>query len=203
VKISKSTWIAVVVGVVGITGLSLGMALNQQTTQKADIESKLTVVKEKMAAFENDKLIDQKEQLILQMDEYKTQTATIKSKLSFPDDNISITNSLIQNAADCKVDILEISSGGVSNENLGGLQYKAMAMSVRAQGTTRTIAEFVYSLKKIFPTGILKSVTMEISEPTPTPTVLSTETPAAATGNVELKDTIVKIDLTIYNYIGE
>jgi hypothetical protein len=230
VKISKTTWVFAAIGAAIIGGICLFMALNQQTTQKADLENKLNEAKQKLTSYDNEKLITQKENLNLQIDEYSSQSKVIKDKLAFGDDNINITEKLIQNASDYKIAILEISSPGTSNESLGAIKTEAMNVTVKAQGTIETIAGFVFSLKKVFPTCVIKSVTIDIVKPVSSPG----ETPAVITvvalvpGNesegslapdltldqisptvnqnattaVPFLDTVAAINLVIYNYKG-
>jgi len=222
VKISKKTRIFTALGALIIGCICLFMAFNQQTTQKADLLNKLTLAKQKLNTFNNDKLVAQKEQLNLQMAGYISQSAAIKTRLAYSDDSINITDVLFQQAADCQVAILEISSSGAAVENLGTVKAETMNISFKAQGTLETIADFVYSLKKIFPTGVVKSMSLDIIQPISTATPLLTTIPGdnntTSLAPVEMAtvvtvipdttiepfgDTIVNINLVIYNYKGD
>jgi hypothetical protein len=223
-KMGKKTWIILLIGALVVGGASLGLTLNQQTTQKNDIQKQLTSAKAKLTALDNEKLIVQKESLNLKISDYAAQHKEIEAKLYFPDDNINITDSLIQDALECDVDLLELSSPGLGSGSLAGVQFETMDMSVKAQGTSSNIANFVYSLKKVFPTCEIQNVALSFVDPEiiPTPTPIQTPagtptgtpsaTPSAtpvvlpppvAIDLATFKDTIVDINFIIYNYKGE
>jgi hypothetical protein len=209
VKLTKTTWIAIAVGAVIIGGVSLFMVLNQQTTQKADLEKKLVLAQQKMALADNEKMIAQRDQLNSQVSESAAQVEKYKAQLTYPDDNIDITKSVIKNAVDCHVDLIDLHSSGQNMEKLGGQKYQAMEMSLRVQGTTQTISDFIYSLKKVFPTCVITSASLDFTNP---PAVISesdngtSEILLASDNNTtgaNLKDTVVSLSFIVYNYAGE
>jgi hypothetical protein len=211
-KIAKKTWIILLVGALVVGGVSLGMLLNQQTSQKDDIQTQLTLAKAKLATLDNEKLILQKEALSLKITDLATQRTAIESKLFFPDDNINITDALIQDAFDCDVDLLELSSPGLGEGSLADVQFETMNVTVRAQGTSDNIASFIYSLKDVFPTCEIKNVALSFVNPeiAPTPTTADNATgnPTASPSPVyfdpaTFKDTMVNVNFIIYNYKGE
>jgi hypothetical protein len=211
-KMGKKTWIILLIGALVVGGASLGLTLNQQTTQKNDIQKQLTSAKAKLTALDNEKLILQKEALNLKITDYAAQHKEIEAKLYFPDDNINITDSLIQDALECDVDLLELSSPGLGSGSLEGVEFETMDMAIKAQGTSDNIANFVYSLKKVFPTCEINSVALSFVDPkiipTPTPADNATGTPETLPTPTVIdpetfKDTMVDISFIIYNYKGE
>jgi len=168
-KITKTTWIAIAVGVVVIGGISLFTALNQQSAQKAELQKKLDEAKQKLALADNEKLLAQRDQLNQQIQEFNAQTAEVKAQLSYPKDNIDITQYVIVNAVNCRVELLDLRSPGPGVETLGGVQYETMSMIINARGTTGTISDFVYGLKKVFPTCVIKSLSLNFTPSTVIP----------------------------------
>jgi hypothetical protein len=221
VKLSKTVWIAVIVGALIIGGACLLMAFNQQTAQKDTLEKNLEEARQKLAALDNDILIAQKEQLARQMDNYTRQSAEVKTQLSSADDSIDITGTVIKKALQCRVELLGLNSPGRASEVLSGYKYETISLNIRALGTTQTISDFVFSLKTIFPTCVIKSLSLDITEPviksnidnttqTKNPAVDNTTTaegptpiPGRMAEPVRYTDTIVNIYLTIYNYKGD
>lgn len=211
-KIGKKTWIILLAGALVVGGISLGMMLNQQTSQKDDIQTQLTLAKAKLATLDNENLILQKEALNVKITDFAAQRTAITAKLFFPDDNINITDSLIQDAIDCDVDLLELSSPGLGSGSLEGVQFETMNMTVRARGTSDNIAKFIYSLKNVFPTCEIKNVALSFVDPeiAPTPTPVDNATGAppvlpipAFVDPATFKDTMANINFIIYNYKGE
>lgn len=220
-KLTKTTWMALVLGVLLIGGILLFTNLNQQSSQKQSMEKELALAKQKLVSVDNDQLIIKRDDLKNQFADLSNQSKDVKSKLRYPLDSISITDDIIQDAADCRVDLLEISTPGQGTESMGGIVFRAMNLTIRARGTTDTIADFVYSLKKVFPTGVIKSLTLDVIEPPKPPAVivdnstfnsenmLSSISTVIGTGstsdklNDPVKDKLVQIKLSIYNFSGE
>jgi hypothetical protein len=215
VKLTKTTWIALVVGILLIGGIFLFTNVNQQSSQKQNTEKELALAKQKLASLDNDQLLTQRDGLKKQLADLSTQSTDIKTRLRFSLDSINITDKIIKDAADCQVDLLEISTPGQGVESLGGIVYHAMNLTIKAKGTTANIAEFVYSLKKVFPTGVIKSLTLDANETAKAPAVASDNNTAITDSdlsnggatpentNSSLKDKRVQIILVIYSYSGE
>jgi hypothetical protein len=225
-KISKTSWIIITVILLIIGGVLLGNQFNQQNQQKTALASKVALAKKKLAAFDIDQLAAQKAALAESIQSYTNQISADKIKLTNPLDNIDITNMLLEGAQKSSVEILEINSTGSSQDVLAGTLCQIQAINITILGTIDNSANFVYSLKNIFPTSVVKSVNLSVANPpiTPTPsaTVTVTPTPPAspdpsmtpapspspnpsATPTPTLspfKDTTATIDLVIYSYKG-
>lgn len=209
-KITKTSWIFITAGVLLLGGMLLGNQFNQQNQQKTALESQVALAKKKLAAFDNDQLIAQKASLAASIQTYTQQISTDKINLTNALDNIDITNMLIADAGTYGVDILVINSQGTSEETLAGTLCQIQLFNIKTLGTIDNTANFVYSLKKLFPTSAIKSVDLGLADPppvlapdasaTPTPSPDPTSTPKAAPA--PFKDTTATTNLVIYSYKG-
>jgi hypothetical protein len=217
VKLSKTTWILLVAGVILIAGTSLGVIRSQQVDQQNQIESKLNQARQKLEVLNTSDLQIKKEELTLQITGVNTQIDTTLGKLSIPEDNINATDRLLKSAQNFNVNITNISSAGETAGEIDGITSNVLPLSIQATGSISNIANFVCNLSQEFPTGIVKTVQLNTKKPEPTPTPDKTSTPAITptptltpalfpgfTPYVEPeKDTTASINIVIYDYKGE
>jgi hypothetical protein len=226
VKLSKTTWVALIIGVIAIAVITLGWTFSQENSQNRQLEADLSLAKQKLAGIKLDDLNTQKAQLIEQMVQINAQTENTKTKLSSSKDSIEATDMILANAKNHKVEVVDISSSGLSGDSLSGIKAEKLSIDVQVEGNAQNIANFTISLSQIFPTALVTTVQMDklsIPEPTPTPTPTptvtptptptitptatpeptSSPTPPASTPTIPPeKDFSAKISLVIYNYKG-
>jgi hypothetical protein len=214
-KLSKISWIFLIVGIVLIAGVGLGMAKSQQSTQQKDLTTKLAQSRQKLSSINNDPLVVQKDQLAEQVKTYTSQINAAKVKLASADDNISAINRILDAADKCAVEIVGITSVAKVDGTLYGTNCDTLSFTLQVDGDIGAIKDYVIYLSKVFPTSLVKTVqadsgeTAPVASPEPTvsPTPTSTPSPSPApSGTPEVTPEVVgkaTINLTIYNYKGE
>jgi hypothetical protein len=206
VKISRTTWICLVAGIFIIAGISLGMARSQQTDRQQQLQDKLTQANLSLSQIKVDELIEKKETLTSQIGSYEAQTAETLAILAYSKDSIDVTAEVLAEAKKQGVDIDEISSPGTSTEVLDGNTCETLQLNLRVAGDIRNISDFVCGLSKTFPTSVIKSVQIDIKQPSAesSPKISGAE----ASGMTEQEDgdsnnTAVSINMVIYNFKGK
>jgi hypothetical protein len=215
-KLTKTTWICLVVGAIVISALSLGWTYSQQTDQQSLLEKNLTSARQRLALIKFDDLNAQKAQSLQQIEEFNAQLKTVTTSLSSSKNSIEATNIILEDAKSFNVDINEMSSEGRSTEDLAGVKCETLVISLKVKGNLQNIADFAVSLSQKFPTSVEKLVKMERLPPTPTPTPTPTDTPALTPvpglpqpppGFTPIpgseKDFSASLNVVIYNYKGE
>lgn len=195
-KFSKTSWIFLAVGIVLIAGISLGWIYSQQNDQQQQLATQLSQAKIRLSGIKTDDLQARKEQLTQQIGQYNVQLADAKTRLSSLKDSLDVTNTLLADAKNYGVDVVEISSPGLSGENLSGTNCEILAVALTIKGDISRIAGFVYSLSQIFPTSSIKSVQADVEKTAPA----ASPSPSEPT---TVKTTTATINLVIYNYKGE
>jgi hypothetical protein len=204
VKLSKTTWIALIVGIIVIAAVSLGWTYSQQNEQQKKLDSKLAQAKKNLAQIKFDDLNAQRDQLTLQIEQTGSQLANIKTKLSSHEDSIDATNAILDDAKNYDVDVLEMSSSGISTEDLAGTRCQTLSMVVKVQGNLQNITDFAASLSRRFPTSVEKLIQLDRLPPGSSP--ISTPIPSSsgfAPAFPPEKDFSANFSLVIYNYKGE
>ena len=225
-KLSKTTWVALIIGVIVIAVITLGWTYSQENAQKTQLDTALVAAKQKLAGLTLDELNAQKAQLTEQAAQINAQAEDITAQLSSSKDSIEATDMILANAKSHNVEVVDISSPGLSSDSLSGIDSETLSVDIQVEGNVQNIANFTVSLSQIFPTAVVKTVQMDKSStseptpsPTPTPTVTPTPTPTVTptptaeptssptppgptTFALPEKDFSAKISLVIYNYRG-
>jgi hypothetical protein len=184
-----------------LTAAILNWTYAQQSTQQSQLEDRLTQAKQKLAGIKFDDLEVQKEQLTREMEQVNSDLEILKTKLYSDRDSIDAANLVLEEAKNYNVDILDMTSPGLSSESLAGIACEALPLSLKVEGNIKDIVNFVSSLNHRFPTSIDKMVQLDRLPPPE-----STPTPLPAGGSpavVAEKDFSASISIGIYSYEGE
>ncbi len=227
-KLSKTTWIALIIGVIAIAVITLGWTYSQENAQQRQLDTDLASAKQKLAGLKLDDLNTQKAQITDQMAQVNTETEDIEAKLSSSKDSIDATDMILENAKNHNLEVVDISSSGLSSDSLTGIDTETLSIDVQVEGNMQNIANFTSSLSEVFPTAVVATVQMDrlstpeetptptptvtpTPSPTPTPTVTPTPSPEPTSSPTPPgftpivppeKDFSAKISIVIYNYKG-
>jgi Tfp pilus assembly protein PilO len=203
-KLSKSSWIFIVVGIILIAAVGLGMSRSQQTEQIESLKSRLAQAKQKLALVKNDDLIARKNELTLQLEGYNAQNESARQKLLSPEDSISTTDILLESAHKYGLLVSTMSSPGQSGNKLGEMECTTLPISLQVQGNIHDITNFICNLGLLFPTSIVKTVQLSTAEAVlasgPGASPESSPAPEFIPGFVPEKNTSASINLVIYSY---
>lgn len=222
-KLSKASWISLIIGAIIIAAASLGWTYSQATDQQTQLNNQLAKANQQLAQIKFDDLNTQQDHLTQQIGEVNSQISDIKTKLSSSGDSIDATNVILEDAKSHNLNVLEISSSGLSTESLVDTSLQTLTISLKVSGSIKNITDLAASLSEQFPTSVEKTVQIERVPPTPTPTPTPTSTPVAtpepsstpngtptATPTASPTPTSVPedafladINITIYNYEGK
>lgn len=194
-KLSKSSWIILALGIVLIAGISLGMSRSQQAEQQKQLTEKLAQAKAKLATINIDELTGQKNRLTQQVEQYSTQTESVKQNLFAAEDDIEATDIILESARSFQVEVVTITSPGAAFGELQGTQCRILPMKIQLNGDIDKLADFIYNLSQIFPTSIIQEVRLNNEEPA---TSGAGEKQPATAGT-----TSADISLVIYSYEGK
>jgi hypothetical protein len=207
VKLSKTSWIFLIIGVLVIAAASLGMAHSQQTEQQKRLESDLAAATQKLNGLKFDDLISQKAALSKQVNDLRTQFQYGVSNLVSSDDSISASNTLLEAARETSVNVTEIHSPGTSPGKLGDINCVTLSVNIKVQGTLSSISSFVSALSQKFPTNTVTMLRVSSlagnSIPEATSDSLPESTPAVTSAPLTAGVTHgADVNLVIYNYKG-
>jgi hypothetical protein len=191
VKISKVSLLFLIVGVVVIAALSLGMTHSSQSDQQKQLQSQLMDANKKLSLMDNQTLVAQQAQLTQDISKYTSQIDATKGKLTSNWDSIDAIKQVLSLAGRLNVDVSSITSSPVGAEQLGGTPCDTLTVDIQIQGAISNVRDFVLGLSQNFPTGMVKSVQLDVLTP-------ASDAPADPG-----KDTKANVHLVIYTYGGK
>jgi hypothetical protein len=176
-KLTKTSWIILIVGVLVIAAGCLGWIYSQQLDKQKQLDIQFSAAQKKLALIKLDELNSQKEQLSQQINQVNALMAEKKDRLKAPYKSIELTNAILEDAKSHRIDILSMTSPGRGGEQLAGTDMNTLSVDLRFTGNINDIVNFAISLNEKFPTSIENVVQMDKVEPSPTPTPTETPTP--------------------------
>ena len=184
-KISKTSWLLIAIGVFIITMVSLGAVRYQQVNQQNQMNEELALAEMKLNEFQLEQLSDRQGELEEQLSQTISQLGAAKAILSQPNGSIAASGILFDIAEAYGVEVTEISSPGPTNDELEGIACSVLPLAARVEGNVPALINFITRLNSDLTTGVVKSAEISIPE---------------ATGEEESS---ANIQLVIYSYQGD
>ncbi|MFC2003460.1 hypothetical protein ACFLV4_05915 [Chloroflexota bacterium] len=166
IKLTKTSLLLLLAGVLVIALAGLGMAYSQQTRQQSSLDQELAQAQLILTKSSPDELSTQKDGLEKKLVEATSQLETLKSALSTTVESIESSDSLFNIAENCDVEIVAIKSSAPTNEKLNGAGYSTISLTVKLEGDVFNIMRFIYNWTEECPTGVVKSVRVNVPKVT-------------------------------------
>ena len=187
-KLSKKAQIALGVGIFVVLAGSLLMTYLQQGQEQSLLNQELDVAQLRLDKHPLDELSFQIRELEWRLAQAESRASATKDSLRQSVDSIEVTETLLQVIEAQGVGIIEISSPGLSSEDLEGSAYSVLVLTVVVEGDVPDLVNFIFELSSKFPTGVLKSI--DIIDP------------AVAEGEAGSTEPSASLSLHIYSYEG-
>jgi hypothetical protein len=163
-KLSKTSWIFLAVGVCVIVFASLSMTYSRQGQERNQLNQELSSAQLKLARYSLEGLSSQQKELESHLTEAEAELEEAKARIQQSNESIEVTDSLFQVAESCDVEIIEISSGSLASKKLEELTCSILSFVVTVEGEVSDIIDFTIALSREFPTGAAQAVQIEIPE---------------------------------------
>jgi hypothetical protein len=163
-KLSKTSWLILIVGVVIVAFASLGLARSSQANEHEQLNEELTVAEMRLANFQLKDLQARKGEVEAQLDEATAQLKAVKDDLSQSNESIDVTDFLFMTAQACGVVINDIHSSDLSSDELADVNCLVIRLSIAVAGDVPSLIHFVARLNTDFTTGVVDSVDISIPE---------------------------------------
>ncbi len=184
-KLGKTSWLLLAIGIFIITFIGLGVVRYQQVREENQLSEELTLAGAKLNEFQLEPLSDQQGELEKQLSQTISQFETARAVLSPTTGSIAASSLLFDTAEAYGVAVTELSSSGPVSGELGGVSCSVLSLTARVEGDVSGLISFITELNGDLPTGVVRSVEIGIPETT------SGENPSA------------NIQLVIYTYQGD
>lgn len=163
-KLSKTSWIIITVGIIIIAFGGLGIARHQQVLEQTQLRDELSVTAARLQKIQIKPLQSQHSELQEQLDQALSQLETAKDELRQPIESIDVTDAIFEIAEACDMEITRFSSSALSDDKLDGISYSVIKLTITVEGDVPNFISFVIKLNNDFGTGIANSVQMGIED---------------------------------------
>ena len=163
-KLTKASWLLLTIGILVITFVSLGAARSQRLNEAKQVSDELAVAELRLSKLELKELYSQQEKLETQLNQTTSQLETAKTMLSQPNESIIISDAVFRIAEACGVEVIEISSSSLTNEDLERISCSGLPLATTVRGDVPNLISFIIKLNNDFTTGVVKSVQINIPE---------------------------------------
>ena len=186
-KITKTSWIILAIGIFVITFGSLGAARSQQLNEGKQLSDELAVAEMRLSKFDLKQLYSQQQGLEEQINQTTSQLEIAKVRLSQPNDSTTITDAIFRIAQVSGVELIEISSSSLTQGKLDKVGGLLLTLNTLVRGDVPNLIDFIMRLNNDLPTAIVKSAEITIPEATDNVTDNATTEAKPPSANVQLE----------------
>ena len=165
-KLSKTSWLLITIGVLVITFASLGAVRAQQIHRQNQLNEELTLTELKLKGVQLEQLSQQQEELETRLNEATSQFEAVKAILSQPRGSVATSGILFDVAEACGVEVTDISSSGLSSDELEGVPCSVLILTASVEGDVLDLVSFITELNAYLSTGVVQSVSINVPETT-------------------------------------
>jgi len=183
-KLSKTSYLVIVLGVVACVFVFLWVMRGKQVQEQERLNDELSVAMMILDKIKSDEGLSQQEGLETQISQVLSQLETAKATLSQSTNSIAVSGTLFDIAGVAGVEITNISSSPHSAGDWEGVAFSVLPVTVTVEGDVPGILSFISSLNSDLNAAVINSAVITIPEAT------SEEKPSAS------------IQLSIYTYQG-
>jgi hypothetical protein len=165
-KLGKTSWLIITIGIFSILLAGLCVVHAQQVNQLGQLNDELAVAQLKLSGFQTEQPAQQPTELEKQLSETKAQSETARTTLSQSVESITISNTLFETAESYGVEVIEIKSSGMAENELAGVPCSTLSLNARIKGEVANLVNFITRLNNELATGVVRSIEINIPEST-------------------------------------
>jgi hypothetical protein len=163
-KLSKTSWLVIIIGVFIILLAGLGIIRSNQVQEQNNLKDTLGLTQLKLQTIQLEQFPQRQEELEKQLSQTMAESESARSVLSQPIGSIMVSALLFDLAEANSVNITEVSSAGMTDSNLEGVPCLALSFGADVTGEVANLVNFITSLNNELRTGVVSSTEINIPE---------------------------------------
>lgn len=184
-RLTKTSWWILTIGVFIIAFAGLGVVCYHQVQQQNQLNEELTLAQLELKELELEQLSAQQTELEGQLNQATSQFEAIKAVFSQPIKSVAASSILFDIAEAYDLEITQMTSPGPASDTLEGITCSVISLTATVEGDVPNLVGFVTKLNGQLPTGVVQSITITVPE---------TASGEKASANIQL---------VIYTYQGD
>ena len=165
-KLSKTSWLILSVGIFLVVAAGLGLTRSQQAQEQSQLDEELSVAEKRLDKFQIEELRQQQDELQVKLDESAIQLEAAKDRLHQTVESIDVTDEFFAIAQACGTTVMSISTSGIRSDALEAVGCSMIQINANVEGELPNLINLVITLNSDFTTGIVESTQMSITETT-------------------------------------
>ncbi len=161
-KLTKTSWLLLAIGIFVITVGSLGAARSQRLSEGQKLSDELAVAMGRMSKLDLTELSARQGSLQEQIKQATQQLESARAALSQPNDSITISDSVFRIAATSGVEVTQMGSSSLTRSNLTSIGGSILPLVVLVRGDVPNLIDFVMRLNIELTTGVVKSAQITV-----------------------------------------
>jgi TolA-binding protein len=183
-KLGKTSWVILSIGIFIVIGAGLGFTRNQQLQEQNRLDEELTLAEKRINNLQIKELREQEDALQASLEESAFHLQEIKESLHQTVVSADIVDEFYRVAYAGNVEVIAISTSSVRMESIEGLGCSAITVNADVKGAMIDLISLVASLNNDFATGVVKSARLNVSD---------MDCP---------EGTVAVVQITVYSYDG-
>jgi len=163
-KLSKTSWWVLSVGIFVIFFAGLGLFRFQQIQQQNQLLREITIAENRLNGFQPEQLSAQKAELERQLGQVTSQFEAVKAIFSQPVKSVVASSILFDIAEAHNLEVTEISSLGLNNDSLYGIDCSVTSLTAKVEGDVTDLVSFIIDLNGQLVTDTIRSITITFPE---------------------------------------
>lgn len=163
-KLTRTSWIFILVGIVVIVFVGLGVAFAQQSKERRSLDAELRGVEVRLKEVGVEQLISQEAALKQGLSQASAGFDSAKSKFSNSTSSIAVSDTVFAAATANGVTVLDYSSSAPTTGKIETVNALTLPVTARVEGSVTALINFIDRLNHEFPTGLIKSVDVNMPE---------------------------------------
>ncbi len=162
-KISKKSWVMIVLGFLIIASVSLFFVYYQGADERKQLQADLLSVRSNLSAVDTTTLTQRQKVLERDLNQAYRKYEADKAKFVQSIENIDASNALYNTANVNSVNITEMSSSDIRSEVIEGASCLALSLDAKVVGKVENLVAFITQLNDELTNAVVKSVNMDIA----------------------------------------
>ena len=163
-KLTRTSLMMLLSGILIIAFAGLGMAYSRQSSAQSQLNQELAQAQLIFNKASSDEILPQRDELEKRLAEGQSRLQILKTNLSPELQSIESSDDLFITAEKVGVEVVVTRSTPPSAENLNGIDYSTLEFRVTLEGEVADIIRFIHIWTEEHPTGLVKSVRINVPE---------------------------------------
>ena len=163
-KITRTSWLIIIIGFFIIILAGLGVIRSQQVEEQNELNQKLAVAQSKLQLIQLDQISQHQAELEQQLSETDSESESARVILSQPMGSIIINDLLFDVAEANNVEVTEIKSSGMVEQKIEEVPCLALSLVAKVEGEVTDLVGFISQLNEDMTTGVVESLEISIPE---------------------------------------